>query len=351
MDVRIDGRRIGQGERCFIIAEVGVNHNGDPALAEACIDAAAAAGADAVKFQTFRPDLLADEDAPLAAYQAREVQAAGQLEMLRDLDLPRSAYGPLKARSEKLGLVFLSTPFDEESLGFLVDLGVGALKIGSGDLDNYPLLARIRASGLPLLLSTGMSTLAEIDRTVAFLREDPDMEFALLQCVSAYPAPAEAQNLRTIPAMAGRYGVAVGFSDHTDGLGAAAAAVALGAPLVEKHLTMDRDLPGPDHRASLDPAGFAAYVRAIREAEAALGVAEKAVQEVEQETRRVARRGAVAVRTISAGQALTLDDVAMRRPATGVSGAALLQLLGKPARREIGRGERLVETDWLEGTT
>lgn len=329
-----------------MIAEVGVNHNGDPELAEACIRAAAAAGADAVKFQTFRAELLADAQAPLAPYQERNGQGGqDQRAMLRALELDLGCYPRLRSLAESLGLVFLSTPFDRPSLEFLVRLGVPALKLGSGDLDNFPLLAAARASGLPLIVSTGMADLREIADTVAFL-SDKAAEFALLQCVSAYPAAAEAQNVRSIPALAKRFGVPVGFSDHTSGVGAAAAAVALGACIVEKHITLDRSLPGPDHLASLEPDGFKDYVLALREAQASLGAGEKQVQPQELEVRAVARRSAVALRDLPAGEALALDAVDMRRPADGVSGRELLSLLGRRLVRPVAAGERLRATDF-----
>ena len=344
--MRIDHRDIGPGQPCFVIAEVGVNHNGDPAMAADCIRAAARAGADAVKFQTFKAEALADADAPLAEYQTAGVDAPDQLTMLKALELPVDAYPALQRLAADLGLIFLSTPFDADSLEFLVGLGIGGLKFGSGDLDNYPLLDRATHAGLPMILSTGMSTEAEVDRTVGFLKTR-DADFALMQCVSAYPAPIEAQNLRVIPALRARHGVAVGFSDHSLGNAAAAAAVALGAAVIEKHITLDRTLPGPDHSASADPDQFRTYVQTVRDAQAALGRADKAVHPLEADTRRVARRGGVAARDLKTGEVFSLQDVVQMRPASGLDGAALLERRGRTLARDVTKGRRLAPEDFV----
>lgn len=339
--VTIAGRDVGPGRPCFIIAEVGVNHNGDPAMAEACIKAAAAAGADAVKFQTFRAERLVASGAPKAPYQQAATGGEGdQLSMLSALELSRETHERLQRVCADEGVLFLSTPFDMESLRLLLELNVPALKFGSGDLDNFLLMGAAKASGLPLLVSTGMSTVAEVAEAVEFLREDA-AKFVLFQCVSAYPAPTTAQNLRTIPAMAQLFGCAVGFSDHTEGLGAAVAAVTLGACALEKHFTLDRSLPGPDHRASLEPEDFARLVRAVRDAEASLGEAAKTVHEVEWDVRSIARRSVVASRDIAEGETLQLSDLDMKRPAGGLSGRDLRALSGRRTVRALAVGEPL----------
>jgi len=340
--VMIGERHVGPASPCFIIAEVGVNHNGDPAMAEACVRAAAAAGADAVKFQTFRAGRLVAPGAPKAAYQQATTGAEGdQLSMLDELELSPAAHQRLQRVCADEGVLFLSTPFDAESLQLLLNLEVPALKFGSGDLDNFLLMGAAKASGLPLLVSTGMSTAAEVAETVAFLREDAAAEFVLFQCVSAYPAPAAAQNLRTMPAMAQLFGCAVGFSDHTDGIGAAVAAVTLGACALEKHFTLDRLLPGPDHGASLEPDDFLRMVRAVRDAEASLGGSVKSVHEVERDIRSVARRSVVAGRDIAEGETLQLSDLDMKRPAGGLSGRDLRVLAGRRTVRALAAGEPL----------
>lgn len=326
--LRIGPRTIGFGGPCFIIAEIGVNHNGDLGLAERSVRAAAEAGADAVKFQTFQTDRLVSKAARRAAYQ----ETGGgddQASLLRELELSFEAHERLKSLCDDLGVVFMSTPFDEESLDFLVRIGVPALKFGSGDLDNFFLLERAKATGLPLLVSTGMSDLVEVAATVSFLREGSAAEFALLHCVSSYPAPVEAQNLRAMPMMHAAFDAPVGFSDHTRGIGAAIASVAFGAAIIEKHFTLDQNLPGPDHKVSLEPNVFRTMVGAIRDAEGALGEARKAVQACECDVRKVARRSAHAARDLEAGTALKREDIVMKRPGTGMQGRDALALVGR----------------------
>ena len=252
--IEIAGRKIGPGQPCFIIAEAGVNHNGNLELALKLVDAAAAAGADAVKFQTFKADRLVTKDAPKAGYQIRATGDAGtQYEMLKHLELTEEDHRALIAHCERRGVLFLSTPFDEESCDFLESLGLPAFKLPSGELTNLPFLAHVAGKGKPVILSTGMATLQEVDAAVETFARSGNNRLVLLQCVSEYPAdPAEA-NLRAMASMRSLFGFPVGFSDHTPGMAAAITAAALGACVVEKHFTLDRELPGPDHRASLEP--------------------------------------------------------------------------------------------------
>lgn len=332
MPITIAGRTIGREVPPYVIAEAGVNHNGEVSLALRLVDAAAASGADAVKFQTFRASALATADAPQAAYQHARVVAASQREMLTRLELPHEALRELQARATEHGITFISTPFDIESLDSLVTIGVPAVKIGSGDLTNLPLVRAAAATARPLILSTGMATMDEIAQVVAELDE---RQLILLHCTSAYPAPIGESNLRAIESLRSNFDAEVGFSDHTVGLTAAIAAVALGAVVIEKHLTLDRAMPGPDHAASLEPDEFATMVVAVRDAHAALGDGTKVPQPSESDALRVARRSVVARRSIPAGYVLEQGDLDVKRPGTGISPLEIDRLIGAVTLRPL----------------
>lgn len=343
-DFRIGGRAVGEGEPVFVVAEAGVNHNGDPALARRMVDGAAEAGADAVKFQTFRSAALVTRDAPKAAYQAETTgRAGGQRQMLERLELGLDIHAELKERCARRGVLFFSSPFDEESADMLAALGVELFKVPSGEITNLRFLRHLAAKRRPIILSTGMSTLDEVAAAVAAIRGAGDPPLALLHCLSAYPAPVEEMNLRAMDTLRARFGCPVGLSDHTPGLEIAIAAVARGAAIVEKHFTLDTRLPGPDHRASLEPGELAGLVRAIRHVEAALGDGEKRPMPSEADTRRVARKSLVAARAIPAGQRLTADLVTVKRPGTGVSPADLDRVLGRTVVRALAADEVI---DW-----
>jgi N-acetylneuraminate synthase len=343
-DFVLAGRAIAPGRPVFVIAEAGVNHNGDAAMARALIDAAADSGADAVKFQTFRTSALTSRTAPKAAYQI-EATGAGesQSEMLMRLELSTETLRALQARAAARGIVFFSTPFDEASADTLAALGVPMFKIPSGEITNLPLLRHIAAKGKPIILSTGMSTLDEVEQALAAIGDVADVPVAILHCVSAYPAPVGEVNLRAMDALRDRFGRPVGLSDHTLGLEIALAAVARGAAIVEKHLTLDKNLPGPDHRASLEPAEMAALARGIRNVEAALGDGVKRPMPSELDTRRVARKSLVAARALRAGEELVKDAVAVKRPGTGISPAELERALGRRVRRDLAADDVI---DW-----
>ena len=340
----IGDRRVGGGAPVFIVAEAGVNHNGDLALARRLVDAAAEAGADAVKFQTFRAKALASRYAPKAGYQ-RETTGPGesQRELLGRLELTLDHHLELRDRCTKRGIVFFSAPFDEASADLLESVGVALFKVPSGEITNLPLLRHVASKGRPLILSTGMSTLAEVEAAVATLRAAGDPPLALLHCLSAYPAPPEEMNLRAMDTLREHFSCPVGLSDHTLGIEIALAAVARGAVIVEKHLTLGKELSGPDHQASLDPDEFAALVRAVRLVEAALGDGIKRPMPSEDDTRAVARKSLVAVRRILAGERLTADLVALKRPGTGISPAELDRALGRRVTRELAPDEVI---DW-----
>ena len=346
MIVRIGERRIGDGAPPFLLAEAGVNHNGSPEMARRLVEAAADAGADGVKFQTFSAEALATAAAPLAEYQRRQSSSGSQLEMLRALELPREALRSARDRAVELGITFLSTPFDLQSVQLLAELDVPAYKVGSGDLTNLILLRAVAARGRPMIVSTGMATLAEVEAAVAAVRAAGDPPLILLHCTSAYPAAAADANLRAMATLRERFGVPVGYSDHTLGLTTAIAAAALGAAVIEKHLTLDRSLPGPDHAASLEPAEMTELAAALHDAHAALGDGRKEPRREEADTTLVARRSLVAARALKAGAPIAADDVDARRPAGGISPMRLDEVVGRRAARDLDSGALLHVKDF-----
>lgn len=291
-----------------------------------------------MKFQTFQADALAATDAPRAAYQAGRLgEGASQHSMLKKLELPREAWRRLQAHATERGIIFLSTPFDEGSLDLLIELRVPAIKIGSGDVTNLRLLRRAAAAGVPVLCSTGMATLGEVANAVSCVREQGG-SIVLLHCVSSYPAPESSANLRAIPTLARVFDVPVGYSDHTSGRRAAIAAVALGAVMIEKHFTVDRSLPGPDHRASLEPDDLKGLVEDVRAVESALGDGRKTPQRAELDTRAVARRSLAWTRDLPAGHTVGDGDLVAKRPAGGVAPDREDLVLGRRLRSAVGAG-------------
>ena len=346
--------------RTLVIAEAGVNHNGSIEHALALVDIAASAGADVVKFQTFKADQLATAGASKAEYQVTNTGESGsQLEMLRRLELSPQAHRVLLDRCVKRGIRFMSTAFDLDSLAFVAGLDMPAIKIPSGDITCAPLLLDAARLKRPLIVSSGMSTLGDIERALSVLafgltnpddpRETADFERAyfsadgqqalrdhvtLLHCVTQYPAPASSVNLRAMATMRDAFGLPVGYSDHTLGTEVSIAAVALGATVIEKHFTISRDMPGPDHAASLEPAELHALVSSIRNVEQALGSPAKQPGPEELPNRGIARRSVVAARSIRQGEVLTLQMLASKRPGTGISPMDLWSLVGRPAHRD-----------------
>lgn len=344
----------------FIIAEAGVNHNGSIDTALALVDAAADAGADAVKFQTFKSERLVTAQAERAKYQSENLKEEGsQLSMLQRLELSEAAHHTLIARCRTRGIKFMSTGFNSASLAFLATLGMPHLKIPSGDITAGPLLLQAARLRQPLIVSSGMATLGEIEVALGVIafgllstdepsgRADFEEAFAsdqgqvalsryvaLLHCVTQYPAPAEAVNLRAMDTMRAAFGLPVGYSDHTLGPEVSIAAVARGATIIEKHFTLDRTLPGPDHAASLEPSGLLAMVKAIRNVEKALGSSLKVPVSTELPNRSLARRSLVASREIKSGEVLTVEALATKRPGHGVSPMDLWSFVGRPALRD-----------------
>jgi N,N'-diacetyllegionaminate synthase len=326
----------------LIIAEAGVNHNGDLDMARRLIDVAAAAGADLVKFQTFRADRLVTKQAPKAEYQRQATQVAeSQHEMIRRLELSREMHEELIAHCTARGITFFSAGFDEESVALLVELGVSCLKIPSGEITNLPYLRSVGRYGKRVVMSTGMSSMEEIKAALTALEKSgtPRGRITVLHCNTEYPTPMSDVNLRAMQTIADTFGVAVGYSDHTQGIEVAIAAVACGATVIEKHFTLDRSLPGPDHRASLEPDELRAMVRAIRNVERALGDGVKRVTNSEARNISIARKSVVAARAINAGEAFTAENLAVKRPGTGISPMRWDDMIGRVARRDFAPDE------------
>jgi N-acetylneuraminate synthase/N,N'-diacetyllegionaminate synthase len=338
MAFTVAGRPIGEGAPCWVVAEAGVNHNGRAELAHRLVDAAADAGADVIKFQTFDPVLLASPAAVTAEYQQR-TQHHSQLDMLRGLTLPEHVFADLQDHAQQRGLVFLSTPFDRPSVDLLTRLDVPAFKISSGDLTDHLLLRQVARAGRPVLLSTGMSTLEQVERAMAAIREIADVPIALLHCVSSYPAPAAACNLRAMAALRQHFSVPVGFSDHTLGTSVALAAVALGATIVEKHLTLDARMPGPDHQASLEPDDFADLVSGVRDVEAALGSGAKVVVPIEREASLLGRRSLHWHASLAEGVLVEEEHLLTLRPADGLTPEAWRDVVGRRTTRAVAAGD------------
>lgn len=324
----------------FVVAEAGVNHNGDLNLALRLCDAAYAAGADAVKFQTFRAEDLVVPGAPTADYQKKQTGEQDQFAMLRKLELSPEQHMVIRDHCRSIGIEFFSTPFSLEAVDLLVALGVRRIKLSSGELTHRALVEHACASGLPVLLSTGMATLAEVKEALQWAQGvRGSLEgVSVLHCTSAYPADDAALNLCAIVTMREALRLPIGYSDHSLGMEAALAAVSLGAVMIEKHLTLDCKLPGPDHAASLEPREFGAMVRGIRRVAAMLGDGIKAPRPQEQDAAYVARRSIVAAVDIPAGSALQPHMLACRRPATGIAPRDWEHVLGRTAREAIRAG-------------
>lgn len=349
----------------FIIAEAGVNHNGSLDLAKKLVDAAFESGADAVKFQTFKAEKLAARSAPRAEYQKEATGKDGsQFEMLKSLELGQDDFAALAGHCLDTGIEFMSTPFDRESLALLLDIGVSRLKVSSGEVANAPLLLDMAASGLPIILSTGMCSLGEVEAALGVLAfgllkrdEKPSRsaferaflssqgrdalreKITLLHCTTQYPCPFEEVNLLAMDTLAKAFGLRAGYSDHTPGIAVSIAAAARGAVVLEKHLTLDKGLPGPDHGASLEPDEFAAMVKAVREVEMALGSGVKKAGPSELMNRAVVRKSIVAAVKIRKGETFTEENLAVKRPGTGISPMRLYEVLGRKAVRDFGPDE------------
>jgi N,N'-diacetyllegionaminate synthase len=328
--------------RTLVIAEAGVNHNGELALARRLVEAAAEAGADIVKFQTFSADRLVTRQAAKADYQSvNDARAESQHEMLRRLELTRDMHRDLQALCRQRGIGFLSTAFDIGSIDLLADLGLEHFKIPSGEITNLPYLRHIGSLRKSVIMSTGMATLAEIGAALAVLESAGTARerVIVLHCSTEYPTPMDHVNLRAMLTIRDAFGVQVGYSDHTQGIEVAIAAVALGARVIEKHLTLDRGMRGPDHKASLEPAELTAMIAAIRNIEQALGDGVKRPSTGEARNMAVVRKSLVAAQAIFKGQPFTSDNIAVKRPGTGLSPMRLDEVIGRVAPRDFAVDE------------
>lgn len=352
--------------KTYIIAEVGVNHNGSIDTAMQLIDAAVDAGADAVKFQTFKAEQVVSRDAPKAEYQIKTTGAGeSQFEMIKQLELDEPAHRKLVNYCKKQGIEFLFTPFDMESVDMLMNtFNLPRLKISSGDITNAPLLLKAAQSGKPVILSTGMSTLGEIEAALSVLAfgytqagKNPSLKafqeayfseagqralqekVVLLHCTTEYPAPFEEVNLRAMDTLHAAFGLPVGYSDHTLGIAVSIAAVARGASVIEKHFTLDRNLPGPDHKASLEPGELKAMVQSIRQVETALGSALKFPTPSEIKNIPAARKSIVAAKDIKKGELFTKDNITVKRTGAGISPMNYWQLIGTTACKNYKKDE------------
>jgi N,N'-diacetyllegionaminate synthase len=346
--ISIGKRRIGGGQPCFIVAEIGMNHNGDMKLARRMIDAAAAAGADAVKFQNYRTeDFILDRSLTYEyKSQGRRIKES-QFEMFKRCELSTSQLRQLCAHCRKRGVLFFSTPTSENGVAELVRLGSPLLKNGSDYLVHLPLIRAMGKSGLPTVLSTGMATLAEIKEAVRAFRKAGGEKLILLHCTSSYPTPVADVHLRKIPALAAAFGCPTGLSDHTDGIAAAIGAVTLGACFIEKHFTLDKNLPGPDHRFSADPAEFRKLTQAVRFIERALGTAAIGPTPSEMAGRKNFRLSCVAAGNLPSNHVLTLKDVAFCRPATGLPPGSVEWLVGRRLKKKVASGKPLERSDFV----
>jgi N-acetylneuraminate synthase len=344
--IAVAGREIGSDQPCFVIAEAGVNHNGEIDLARNLVDVAVAAGADAIKFQTFKADRVVSAEAPKATYQKATTDAdESQLEMVRRLELSPEVHETLQTYCQERSILFMSTPFDKWSVDLLDELGVPLFKVGSGEITNWPLLEHIASKQKPIILSTGMSYLGEVDEAVRTIRDAGNDQLVLLHCVSNYPADPADVNLHAMATMVQAFQLPAGLSDHTPGIEVALAAVALGACVVEKHFTLDKTLPGPDHQASLAPQELETLVRGIRVVESALGDGRKRPAASEEENRGTVRRSLAARLDIPRGTLLTAAHLQPLRPATGLPPTLLRHVVGRETKRELKEGELITWSD------
>ncbi len=317
-----------------------MNHNGDLQTAKKLVDEAAKAGADAVKFQTFKAEALVSKDAKKADYQMETTkQSESQYDMLKKLELTPDMHEQLIAYCREKHIMFLSTPFDLESLHYLVECGVEIIKVPSGEVTNYPYLREVGRTGKRVIISSGMSTLEEIKEAVEVLRGNGSTDITVLHCNTEYPTPYQDVNLRAMVTLGETLETAAGYSDHTKGIEVPVAAAALGAAVIEKHFTLDRNMEGPDHKASLEPKELQAMVEAVRNIEAALGDGKKRPSESEKKNIEIARKSIVARCPIRAGELFTEDNLTTKRPGSGISPMRWNEIVGKTAVRDFAEDE------------
>lgn len=327
----------------FIIAEAGVNHNGSLDNAKRMVECAAEAGADAIKFQTFKAETLVCKNAQKAEYQKKATgNEESQFEMLKKLELTEEEYEELKQYCGEKHIMFLSTPFDLDSLQYLNEIGIEIIKIPSGEITNYPYLREIGKLRKPIIMSTGMSTMAEVEEAVEVLQMNGARDITLLHCNTQYPTPYGDVNLRAMLALKDKFHTEVGYSDHTLGIEVPIAATAMGATVIEKHFTLDRGMEGPDHKASLEPDELKCMIQSIRNIERAMGTGIKEPTNSEYKNILVARKSIVARKQIQAGEIFTEENITTKRPGDGMSPMRWNEVIGKTASREYGVDEKIV---------
>jgi len=342
--IKIANKSIGHGHPVFIIAEAGVNHNGKLATALKLVDAAAKAGADAVKFQTFKAEQVVTRQGEMAKYQKKNIgKTESQIKMLKKLELSEKFYKPIMRRCKQKKIIFLSTPHGGfESVDFLQSINIPAFKFGSGDLTNLPLLKYSAKFKKPIILGTGMATLQEVKEAANCVKKAGNDKIIILHCTTNYPCPLDEVNLRAMRTMADKLGVLAGYSDHTLGAQAAVAAAALGACVIEKHFTLNKKMVGPDHKASAEPRELEKMIKQIRGVETILGSPTKKPNPSEKETIKIARKSVVAIRDIKKGEKFTKKNIGIKRPGTGMKPKFYPRILGKTAKTDI-RGGWIIE--------
>lgn len=342
--IKIGKKEIGFNKPVFVIAEAGVNHNGSLKLALKLVDVAKKSGADAVKFETFEAEQVALASAPMAVYQIKNIgKTQSQVAMLKKLELDEKFYPPIIARCKKVGIMFLSTPHGGfESVNFLENLGVPVFKFGSGDLTNLPVLEYAAKIGKPMIISTGMATMEEVKKTVNCIRQTGNNKIILLHCTTEYPCPPENVNLRAMAALKEKFGALVGYSDHTLGINVPIMAATLGAVLIEKHMTLDKNMPGPDHKASIEPEELYQMISAIKKTGAILGSLIKKPTPEELLLRHIVRKSIVSLREIKRGELFTADNIGIKRPGTGLEPKYFFEIIGAIAKEDI-KADSLIE--------
>jgi len=345
--IKIGNKWVGEGQPCFIIAEAGVNHNGDIEIAKKLIDAAKDAGADAVKFQTFKTENVVTKHTQMAEYQKKNTEKEeSQFEMIKKFELDYKDFEALREYCDKRGITFLSTPHSSDAIDFLEPL-VPVYKVGSGDLTNIPFLRELAKKRKPIILSTGMATLDEIDEAVKTVRKSGDNKIILLQCVTSYPARTEDVNLRVIQTLKQAFKLPAGLSDHTLSTIIPAVATAMGACVIEKHFTLDKNLPGPDHKASLEPEELKEMIRNIRDVEKAMGDGIKRPTAEEEEIKKIVRKSIVAKVDIPKRSTITRDMLEIKRPGTGIPPKYVEEVIGAKAKIGIHK-EEVIEWNKIE---
>ncbi len=346
--IKISDKFVGKGQPCFIIAEAGVNHNGDIELAKKLILEAARSGADAIKFQTFSTDNLIVRDAPKAQYQKQTtLTEESQYEMLKKLELNKGQYKELVDYANHNKIIFLSTPYDEDSVDLLYSLNVPAYKIASCDLTNIPLIDHIADKNKPIIISTGMATMDEVETAVLHIKKYHD-HIVLLHCTTEYPTKLKDVNLQAMIALREKFDLPIGYSDHTDSFLVSLAAVSLGANIIEKHFTLDKSLWGPDHTASADVAELAALVKSIRDVELSLGSFDKKPTKIELKNKKVMRRSICANRDIKEGEIISKDMISIKRPGIGLEPKHIAAIIGKKINKDIAKDNFLTKDYFRE---